>query len=187
MPPMTTNRTWWRVKTPRIGRGSNTTFLADAPCIPHELVDRARCNDGPPQAFFRRQGQRRHELRPIDSPAGDVHYVHLEVARAKNPLQRAVTRVLKTPLDGRDHRLRNPGLRGELALGQPLALSRGSHQSTCLHIWKSISARRTRSQWSPSGKRTCADRSAHVPRCSVGFVQSDLVVVHGEVLVELFA
>src|SRR5438552_18131285 len=34
---------------------------------------------------------------------------------------------------------------------------------------------------------TCADRSAHVPPHSVGRVKSDLVVVHGEVLVELFA
>src|SRR2546427_3974035 len=139
MPPMTTNRTWWRVKTPRIGRGSNTTFLADAPCIPHELVDRARCNDGPAQAFFRRQGQRRHELRPIDSATGDVHDADLEVAGAKDPLQRAVTRVLKTSLDRRDHRLRHPGLRSELTLSQPLAFSCRPHQSTRLHIWKSIS------------------------------------------------
>src|SRR5438093_4102939 len=123
IPPITTNRTSWRTKTPRIGRGSNTTSLADAPCIPHELIDRPSCDDGPPQAFFGSQGQRLHKLRAIDSASRDVHYVDFEIAGAKDPLQRAVARILKTALDGRDHRLSNPRFRGELTLSQPLAFS----------------------------------------------------------------
>src|SRR5437764_10566249 len=146
IPPIATNRTSWRTKTPRIGRGSNTTFLADAPCITHERVDRTCCDDGPPQTFFGSQRQRRHELGAIDPAAGHVYHVDVEIAGAKNPLQRAVTRVLKAALYGRDHRLGNPRLRCELALSQSLALSGRTHEPACLHIWKSI-----------SGGETCAD------------------------------
>src|SRR5205823_2844146 len=115
------------------------TFLADAPCIPYQLIDGACCDNGPPEALFRSQRQRRHELRAIDSATRDVHDVHLEIARPKDPLEGAVAGVLKSTLDQRDHRLRNPGLHRELALGQPLALSGCTYQSADLHIWKSIS------------------------------------------------
>src|SRR6266571_1727666 len=138
-PPITTNRTSWRAKTPRIGRGSNMTFLADAPCILYQLIDCSCCDNGPPEALFRGQGQRRHELCAIDSATGDIDDVHLEVARAKDPLQCAVARILESPLDQRDHRLRDPGLRSELTLTQPFALTGSPDQPTCLHRWKSIS------------------------------------------------
>src|SRR6266513_2370511 len=144
IPPITTNRTSWRARTPRIGRGSNTTLLADAPCIPYERVDRACCDDGPPQTFFGSQRQRRHELRAIDPATRDVDYVDVEIAGAKDPLQSAVTRVLKTALDGRNHRLGYLRFRCELGLSEPLSLSRSSHEPTGLHIWKSISGGETR-------------------------------------------
>src|SRR5258705_10963919 len=133
-PPITTNRTLWRAKTPRIGRGLNMTLLADAPCIPYKLIDRARCDDGSPEALLRRQRQRRHELRAIDSATRDVHDVHLKVACAKDLLQRAVAGVLEAPLDQRDHRLRDAGLRSELTLTQSFALTGSPYQPTCFHI-----------------------------------------------------
>src|SRR5207253_10961879 len=89
IPPITTNRTSWRTKTPRIGRGSNTTSLAEAPCIPHELIDRPSCDDGPPQAFFGSEGRRRHKLRAIVSASRHVHYVDFEIAGATDPPQLA--------------------------------------------------------------------------------------------------
>ena len=80
------------------------------------------------------------ELRAIDSAARDVDYVDFEIASAKDPMQRAVARILNTALDGRDHRLRNPRFRSELTLSQPLALSCRSYKPARLHIWKSISS-----------------------------------------------
>src|SRR5206468_1452626 len=69
--------------------------------------------------------------------------VDFVVDRRQDPLERAVTRILKPSLDQGDHRLRNTATPCKLALGNALPKTRRADEGSGLHIWKSISSRKT--------------------------------------------
>src|SRR2546428_3309533 len=140
MPPMTTNRTPWRTRTRRIGSGSYTSVLADTPCVPDETMDRVGRRNGAAQAVARRETERLDELRAVDPGICASDDVELLVHGREDPVECAVAGILTTALDGREHRLRDPGPLRELALGQSHPPSGRQHELRRLHIWKNISA-----------------------------------------------
>jgi hypothetical protein len=111
--------------------------MGAAPAYSADEVSRAERSA---HAIRRCEPERLDELTAVHAGARERHEIEIKTARAEQPDERAMTRILLPSLDDRDHRLRNVRATRELALGQSTPQSRRVHQPTGIHIWKSISA-----------------------------------------------
>ncbi len=97
-------------------------------------MDRVGRRNGAAQAVARRETERLDELRAVDPGICASDDVELLVRGPEDPLECAVPRILTTALDRGDHRLRDPGPLGKLALRQAHPPSRRQHEPPRLHI-----------------------------------------------------